>query len=363
MGALCGEMWSETGRELGASAELSPPKVASAAADSLTSRPLLAANRHAHAARPRVYRSGHSDNNNNSCDGADYARAGGKRRRLRRSSAVSSDQRGQSQESGGDLDIGPSVDGPERAVSISPVAAAASVAHALAERTLQVAETPALPRDGVLETALVTLKLMPSSALELLRLLEGCVSDEVTKLASSCIAYVLSHFERVVQCEAFLSLSFNRMQQIIADDELNVSSEDVSTRATFPLDHSEKMCVRTVQVVYSAVMNWVQHDIAQRQHAELDTLLRLVRHPATSSRQPLLEDELTLQHTELRCRILYQCQNEFKQSIKNIDNYQLRPRINCYGERTKPVLCTLSILVPNNASGQGFASSTASTRP
>ena len=87
------------------------------------------------------------------------------------------------------------------------------------------------------------------------------------------------------------------------------------------------------QVVYAAVMSWVRHDAAQRQHAELDKLLRLVRHPATSTRAPLLEDELTLQHTELRCRILYECQNEFKQSIRNIDCYQLRPRINDYGFR------------------------------
>lgn len=90
---------------------------------------------------------------------------------------------------------------------------------------------------------------------------------------------------------------------------------------------------RVVQVVYAAVMSWVRHDIALRQHAELDTLLRLVRHPATSSRVPLLEDDLTLQHTELRCSILYHCQHEFGQSIKNIDHYQLRPRINCYGFR------------------------------
>lgn len=83
--------------------------------------------------------------------------------------------------------------------------------------------------------------------------------------------------------------------------------------------------------MYAAVMSWVRHDIARRQHAELDRLLRLVRHPATSSRAPLLEDELMLQHTELRCNILYHCQHEFQQSVKNIDHYQLRPRINCYG--------------------------------
>lgn len=88
-----------------------------------------------------------------------------------------------------------------------------------------------------------------------------------------------------------------------------------------------------MQVVYAAVMSWVRHDAAVRQHAQLDKLLRLVRHPATSSREPLLEDDLMAQHIELRCNILYHCQIEFKQSVKNIDHYQLRPRINCYGFR------------------------------
>jgi hypothetical protein len=58
--------------------------------------------------------------------------------------------------------------------------------------------------------------------------LEGCVSEGAMKLASSCVSYVLSNFERVCSAEAFLSLPFCCMEKIIADDSLNVSTEDVS---------------------------------------------------------------------------------------------------------------------------------------
>ena len=44
----------------------------------------------------------------------------------------------------------------------------------------------------------------------------------------------LPSFRKVVECEAFLSLSLDCMEQIIANDELNVSSEDVSTTRAFP---------------------------------------------------------------------------------------------------------------------------------
>ena len=50
-----------------------------------------------------------------------------------------------------------------------------------------------------------------------------------------------------------------------------------------------------------------------------------------TSREPLLNDKLTEPHAELRCSILYQCQPEFSRSVKNVDNYQLRPRIGRHG--------------------------------
>jgi hypothetical protein len=73
------------------------------------------------------------------------------------------------------------------------------------------------------------------------------------------------------------------------------------------------------------------YDVDARAGGSLDKLLRLVRYPAMSSLEPLLNDRLTEPHGELRCSILFQCQAEFRCSAKNVDNYQLRPRIGRYG--------------------------------
>jgi len=211
------------------------------------------------------------------------------RRRLRRSSVVSASgsagEPGLSQESGGDLDIGPPSTGRYQAEAAAAAGAAAVEPTLLVEQTpVPAAQTGAHAATG---TESLTLTLTPTSALELIQRLEGCVSEEARKLAGSCFAYALDNFERIVQREAFLTLSLPRIEQIIGDDELRATED----------------------VVFNAVMAWVRSDPAQRQHAALDKLLRLVRHPAMSSRSPLLEDELTLHHPELRCSILFQCQD------------------------------------------------------
>ena len=151
---------------------------------------------------------------------------GRKRLRLRRSSTASSS--GQSQETGGDLDIGPSEQQRSGAPPRVPdTTGAAAAAEAEIEPAVLVVQTPVpvLDEGGRMP---VTLCLSPDSALELMKRLEGCASEAGVKLASSCVSYVLSNFERVCSAKAFLSLPFRCMEKIIADDALNVSSEDVS---------------------------------------------------------------------------------------------------------------------------------------
>lgn len=155
-----------------------------------------------------------------------------KRMRLRRSSTASSS--GRSQDSGGDLDIGPpsaEQQQPSGAARRVPDAtgAAARASAAEVEPAMLIAQTPAPARsEGAPGRTPVSLCLTPDSALELMQRLEGCLSEGAMKLASSCVSYVLSNFERVCSAEAFLSLPFCCMEKIIADDFLNVSTEDVS---------------------------------------------------------------------------------------------------------------------------------------
>ena len=197
------------------------------------------------AARPRVYRTSTSNARGGS-ESDDKVAADGqtsRRKRLRRSSSAASKsvcEPGQSQEPGGDLDIPPSMEHQQRASrtagsdgtdeAVAAVPAVATVAGSTVQvEHMQVPETPVPLRDSVdPEIAAVSVYLTPASALELMQRLEDCSTAEALKLASGCVAYVLSNFERIVQCKEFLSLSFKRMEQIIADDELNVSSEDVS---------------------------------------------------------------------------------------------------------------------------------------
>ena len=145
-----------------------------------------------------------------------------KRRRLRRASTVSSG----SQEAGGDLDIGfPSA---EQQPHVSRVSLSAAARHtggpaesgAVAaspprvEHSLLVAATPALVRTGAPETASISLQLTPASALEFMQNLEGCLSPAALSLLSSCNRYVLSHFEKIVDCEVGRILTTNTVVQL-----------------------------------------------------------------------------------------------------------------------------------------------------
>ncbi|CAG9803434.1 unnamed protein product [Chironomus riparius] len=81
--------------------------------------------------------------------------------------------------------------------------------------------------------------------------------------------FALQNFQQVISTEEFLLLGFNEVQDLISNSQLNISSEER---------------------VFSAVLNWIKHDLAERKKniAELISNVRL----------PLLNREFLMENVE-----------------------------------------------------------------
>lgn len=81
------------------------------------------------------------------------------------------------------------------------------------------------------------------------------------QLFKLCTEYVSENFEKVVQCEEYLSLPCTQLKDLISRDEVRVSSEEQ---------------------VYTAVLLWVYHDLEARRE-EFASIMSHVRLPFVSS--------------------------------------------------------------------------------
>uniref|UniRef100_A0A1A9W147 Kelch-like protein diablo n=1 Tax=Glossina brevipalpis TaxID=37001 RepID=A0A1A9W147_9MUSC len=86
-------------------------------------------------------------------------------------------------------------------------------------------------------------------------------------LFAYCTNYILKHFPRLIDGQEFLTLSFEEVKAIVADDDLHVQSEENA---------------------YVSVLTWIKHDIEARQN-HLEELMSHVR-------LPLLKPEFIRKH-------------------------------------------------------------------
>ncbi|XP_064458270.1 kelch-like protein 2 [Ornithodoros turicata] len=94
--------------------------------------------------------------------------------------------------------------------------------------------------------------------------LHGCLD-----LLTQCDSYIEQHFVEVTENEEFLALSASQVSRLISSDRLSVPSEEQ---------------------VFEAVMNWVNHDLPNREE-QLGSLMEHVR-------LPLLSQEYLVQRVE-----------------------------------------------------------------
>ncbi|KAI9579394.1 hypothetical protein GQX74_004866, partial [Glossina fuscipes] len=76
-----------------------------------------------------------------------------------------------------------------------------------------------------------------------LRILKLCDTPTFTSLYDSVHNYIVDHFDDLIEVEDLLLLSFDEIEKVIKDNQLNVKSEDN---------------------VYKAMLNWVKHDANNR---------------------------------------------------------------------------------------------------
>lgn len=97
-----------------------------------------------------------------------------------------------------------------------------------------------------------------------------------TKLFTTSELYIQHHFIEVINCDEFLSLSFEQVVKLISDDEVVVTSEEK---------------------VFECVIRWVKHELVSRQ-CKLPLLMEHVRLPLISKhyisgkvmKEPLIEN-------------------------------------------------------------------------
>ncbi len=122
------------------------------------------------------------------------------------------------------------------------------------------------------------------------------------RLFNLCTTFASEHFEVVIQCSEFLALPCNQLTELISMDEIRVSSEDQ---------------------VYTAVLQWVYHDLEGRKEA-LPRIMSLVRLPFVSQEfiECEVEREQLMQEKELcqefiREAHLYKAAPEKRPSLKH----------------------------------------------
>ncbi|CAI6361763.1 unnamed protein product [Macrosiphum euphorbiae] len=100
-------------------------------------------------------------------------------------------------------------------------------------------------------------QLCPTKFIEIIELadLHSC-----TELLTSSELYIQQHFSDVVDSDEFLSLSFEQMVKLIANDELTIPSEEK---------------------IFESVIRWVKHDLGSRNRV-FPELMEHVRLPLTS---------------------------------------------------------------------------------
>ncbi|CAF0817955.1 unnamed protein product [Didymodactylos carnosus] len=123
-----------------------------------------------------------------------------------------------------------------------------------------------------------------------------CFADlnSVNALKQAALVFIYRHFADVVASDEFLTLKANEVEDLIQSDELEVLNEEI---------------------VYTAVINWIKHDLTFRSQFLL-TLLQHVRMPSLSVRfiTDICDSECLIK-SSLKCRDL----------LDEAKRYYLRP--------------------------------------
>lgn len=129
--------------------------------------------------------------------------------------------------------------------------------------------------------------------------MHGC-----TELSRICTEYVFDNFEDVLKHDEYLSLPCSQLKELISRDEIRVSSEER---------------------VYAAVMQWVQHDLADRK-ANLAEVMSLVRLPFVSQNFLTKVECEELVSSEAVCQSLIEEARLYKSSPEKRAHLRRSPR-------------------------------------
>ncbi|KAL1131335.1 hypothetical protein AAG570_010953 [Ranatra chinensis] len=166
----------------------------------------------------------------------------------------------------------------------------------------------------VIEACCVFLKrqLHPSNAIGIYLFAD---SQGCTDLRDAALTYTADHFVEVIKNQEFLMLPTQEVAKIFASDELNVPTEEV---------------------IFQALMMWVNHDIEERK-SEISELLSLIR-------LPLLSPSFIVDHVESESvlRGNSTCQQLIIEALK----YHLLPerKAAMQSVRTRPRKSTVGLL-------------------
>ncbi len=126
-----------------------------------------------------------------------------------------------------------------------------------------------------------------------------------TSLFDLCTEYASNHFEQVVTCEEYLSLSCEALKELISRDAVRVTCEEQ---------------------VYSAVLNWVYHKLDLRKES-FPEVMSHVRLPFVSSQflSSSVEQEELIRN-EKQCKLLIEEAYFYKKSPEKRSSLRFSPR-------------------------------------
>lgn len=129
--------------------------------------------------------------------------------------------------------------------------------------------------------------------------MHGCA-----ELSRLCTEYVFDNFEEVVNHEEFLALPCSQLKELISRDEIRVSSEEQ---------------------VYTAVMQWVRHDLLERKDSFAE-VMSLVRLPFVSPSFLTKVESEELVKSEITCQSFIQEARLYKSSPEKRAHLRRSPR-------------------------------------
>lgn len=124
-------------------------------------------------------------------------------------------------------------------------------------------------------------------------------------LFNICTKYASDHFEDVTSCDEYLYLPGDQLKDLISLDDLRVTCEEK---------------------VYSAVVEWVYHDLESRRNS-FPEILSHVRLPFVSSQflSASVEQEVLIQD-EVQCQLYIQEAHTYKESPEKRSQLKYSPR-------------------------------------